>query len=237
MPRLAIIGTGKMGRAIAQLARERGWQVVAEIGQAGNENGRGITRESLQGADVAIEFTAPDAAVANVLACVAAGCPVVVGTTGWYDRLPEIAAHVEREGGSVLWAANFSIGVQLFLMIAEQAGRLLRDASGFDAHLVETHHSAKKDAPSGTALAIMQAAGGALGRPIPATSIRTGSVPGTHELIFDAPFEQIRLTHEARDRRVFADGALQGAAWLVREPRRGVFTMRDVLAQDMEKAS
>jgi len=107
------------------------------------------------------------------------------------------------------------------------AGRVMQRAPQFDAHVVETHHAAKKDAPSGTAIALERAASSALGRSIPITSVRTGHVPGTHELSFDGPFEQIRLTHTARDRRVFADGALHAAEWV--RGRRGVFTMRDVL--------
>ena len=224
---LALVGMGKMGRALALLAPERGFRVVAELDPA-RPDYAGITRESLRGAQVAIEFTAPDAAPANVRACAAAGCPVVVGTTGWYDQLPAIAAEVERAGGAMLTAPNFSVGVAVFDRVVAEAARLFGQLEGFDAHLVETHHSAKRDAPSGTAGALARTASAALGRPIPVTSIRTGHVPGTHEVVFDAPFEQVRLVHEARDRRVFAEGALVAARWLV--GRRGVFTLADVLA-------
>ena len=226
--RLAIIGAGKMGRAIAALAPERGFEVVATIGGRENVGGSGISAASLRGADVAVEFTEPAAAPTNVEACVDAGVPVVCGTTGWYDQLDAVASDVRRNDGALLYAANFSVGIAIFLEIVEAAARAVRAAGGFDAHLVETHHAAKKDAPSGTALVIERAAAEALGRPIPVTSVRTGSVPGTHELLFDGAFEQIRLEHLARDRRVFADGALRAARWLV--GRRGVFTMRDVLA-------
>jgi 4-hydroxy-tetrahydrodipicolinate reductase len=226
-PRIAIIGGGKMGTAIAELARARQWPVSAIIGAADNAGGAGISAATLGGADVALEFTEPDAAPANVLACARAGVPVVVGTTGWRDRFDEVAAEVTASGGAMLWAANFSVGVNLFYALAEAAGRVLA-RSGFDAAIVETHHAAKKDAPSGTAAAIEQLLSAGLGRPVPITSIRTGSVPGTHEIVFDAPFEQVRLVHEARDRRVFADGALRAAEWI--RGRRGIFTMRDVLA-------
>src|SRR5678809_1132139 len=121
---------------------------------------------------------------------------------------------------------SFSIGVNLFIELARQAARIM-SRSEFSAAMVETHHSAKKDAPSGTALAIRNAMEAELGKELPVTSIRTGSVPGTHELLFDAPFEQILLRHEARDRRVFADGALRAARWLV--GRRGVYTLADAL--------
>lgn len=224
--KLAIVGLGKMGRAVEQLAPGRGWDVVARIGGDDNRQGGGITRESLRGADVAIEFTTPAAAVPNVKAAVEAGCPIVVGTTGWLDQLPPLTDWVIEHGGAVLAAPNFSVGVNAFAEIVAFAARLLSGVGGFDAHLVETHHAAKKDAPSGTAVTLRDAAS-TWPKEIPITSVRTGYVPGTHELIFDAPFETIRLTHSARDRRVFAEGALTAAAWL--PGRVGVFSMRDVL--------
>ncbi|MDQ3998475.1 MAG: dihydrodipicolinate reductase [Gemmatimonadota bacterium] len=226
--RLAVVGLGRMGRAVEQLAGERGFEVVARIDAAHNRGGSGVTRESLAGADVIVEFTQPDAAVFNVHAAIAAACPIVVGTTGWYAALPGVMAEVERADGAVLWAPNFAIGVNIFEQLVEQAARLAAAAPGFDAHIVETHHAAKKDAPSGTALKLAEVARRGSGRDLPVTSVRTGSVPGTHELLLDAPFEQIRLEHVARDRRVFAEGALLAARWLV--GRRGTFQMRDVLA-------
>ncbi len=225
--KLALIGMGKMGRAIAQLAPERGFHVVAEVDPA-RSTAAGVSRESLNGAQVAIEFSVPDAAPANIRACLAAGCPVVVGTTGWYEHLPAIRLDVEASGGALLAAPNFSVGVAIFHRIVAEAARLFAGISGFESHLVETHHGAKKDAPSGTAASLAHTVAEASGAEIDITSIRVGSVPGTHELVFDGAFEQIRLIHEARDRRVFAEGALVAARWLV--GRRGVFTMQDVLS-------
>jgi 4-hydroxy-tetrahydrodipicolinate reductase len=224
--RLAIIGMGKMGQAIAGLAPSHGWDVVAQLDA--EDTASGITKAALGGADIAVEFTIPAAAAGNIRAILAAGCPVVVGTTGWYDELPAIAASVQSSGGALLTASNFSLGVNIFERIAEFAAQLLGHAPGFDAHIVETHHAAKKDAPSGTAATIGRTASAAWGKEIPITSVRVGAVPGTHELVFDSAFEQIRLEHIARDRRVFADGALVAADWLL--GRKGVFTMRDVLA-------
>ena len=225
--RLAIIGMGKMGRAIADLAGDRGWTVAARLDEA--ETKQGIPRELLGGADVAVDFTVPAAAAANVRAVVAADCPIVVGTTGWYDQLPAIAAWVNERGGALLTAPNFSLGVNVFEQIVATAAQLLGTVSSFDARIIETHHAEKKDAPSGTAATLARAASQAWGRQrdIPITSIRTGFIPGTHEFVFDAPFEQIHLAHIARDRRVFAEGALVAAAWIV--GRHGVFTMKDVL--------
>ncbi|MDQ3949576.1 MAG: 4-hydroxy-tetrahydrodipicolinate reductase, partial [Gemmatimonadota bacterium] len=226
--RLAVVGLGRMGRAVEQLAPERGFEVVARLDAAHNRDGGGITPESLAGADVIVEFTKPDAAVPNIHAALGAGYPIVVGTTGWYAALPGVINEVHRVNGALLWAPNFAIGVTIFEQLVEQAARLAAAAPGFDAHIIETHHAAKKDAPSGTALKLAEAARRGAGRDVPVTSVRTGSVPGTHELLLDAPFEQIRLEHVARDRRVFAEGALLAARWLV--GRCGVFQMRDVLA-------
>jgi 4-hydroxy-tetrahydrodipicolinate reductase len=224
---IAIIGDGKMGQAIRQLALDKGWQVTAMLGERESAEGVGVSRQSLGEPDVAVEFTQPSAAVANVMACLRASVPVVVGTTGWYESLPEVTRVANETGTGFLWSPNFSLGVNVMIEVARYAATLMSNLEEFDAHIVETHHTRKKDAPSGTAIAIAKAASDALDRPIPTTSIRTGSVPGTHELIFDGAFEQLSIVHEARDRRVFAEGALRAADWLA--GKRGVFTMRDVL--------
>lgn len=219
---VAIIGDGKMGKALQSVAAESGAKVVAVIGQD-----VAVTAESLRGADVAIEFTVPDAALSNAKACIDARCPVVIGTTGWYDTLGALTAYATEHDGAVIWSANFSLGVYALTCLMRTAGLLFATIPGFDAQLVETHHTAKKDSPSGTALVLQRETESALGRPVPITSIRLGSVPGTHELIFDGAYEQIVISHEARDRRVFAEGALVAARWLI--GRRGVFTLADVI--------
>jgi 4-hydroxy-tetrahydrodipicolinate reductase len=216
-----------MGQAIKQLALEKGWKVTAVVGERESAGGKGISARSLGEPEVAVEFTQPNAAVANVTACLRAGVPVVVGTTGWYDSLPEVTRMAKETGTPLLWSPNFSLGVNVLIELARYAGTLMRTLEDFDAHIVETHHTRKKDAPSGTAIAIAKAASDSLERPIPTTSVRTGSVPGTHELIFDGAFEQLSLMHLARDRRVFAEGALKAADWVI--GKKGVFTMRDVL--------
>jgi 4-hydroxy-tetrahydrodipicolinate reductase len=224
---IAIIGDGKMGQAIRELAQAKGWKVAAMIGERESAGGSGITRTTLGNPDVAVEFTEPKAAVANITAALRAGVPVVAGTTGWYDQLPAVTQVANEAGTALLWSPNFSLGVNVLIELARYAGTLMEQLKEFDAHIVETHHAKKKDAPSGTAVAISKAASEGLKRAIPTTSVRTGSVPGTHELIFDGLYEQLSLTHLARDRRVFAGGALTAADWLV--GKRGVFTMRDVL--------
>jgi 4-hydroxy-tetrahydrodipicolinate reductase len=225
--RIAIIGDGKMGQAIAALAHENGCEVTAMIGESANAGGAGITRETLGNAAVAIEFTQPDAAASNIRALVAAGLPVVVGTTGWYDELPEISREVEAKGSALLWSANFSVGVNVMLQLVRKAGELLEGSDAFKVRMVETHHTQKKDAPSGTAKVLAAALQETLGREIPIESVRTGSVVGTHEIFLDGKFEQIVLSHVAHDRRVFAEGALRAAKWLA--GRKGIFTMADVL--------
>jgi 4-hydroxy-tetrahydrodipicolinate reductase len=224
---IAIIGDGKMGHAISDVALSKGWRVAAMLGERDSAGGKGITKNSLGDADVALEFTEPTAAVANITAALRAGVPVVAGTTGWYDQLDTVARVANESGTAFLWSPNFSLGVNVLIELARSAGTMMKALEGFDAHIVETHHSKKKDAPSGTAIVLGQAASEGLGHTVPTTSVRTGSVPGTHELIFDGAFEQLSITHLARDRRVFAEGALTAADWLV--GKRGVFTMRDVL--------
>ncbi len=220
--RAALIGRGKMGRAIEALAAEHGVDVTAVLGR-----GDAVDASSLGGADVAIEFTEPGAALGNLRACAAAGCPVVVGTTGWGGAGDALRAELVAAGARALWAANFSLGVNALLGAVGRVAAALAGA-GFAPHLIETHHAAKKDAPSGTALALAEAAGLDPVREI--TSVRVGAVPGTHTLLFDAPFEQVRLTHEARDRRVFASGALVAARWLAAPRPPGLYSMQDVLA-------
>ncbi len=226
--RVALIGMGKMGHAIADLAISRGCEIVAQLDA--HAMSQRLTPDALGKAQVAIDFTVPHAAVDNAVNCLRAGCPVVIGTTGWSDEKDRLASAVREYNCAALWSPNFSLGVQLFLAALEQFGSQLASVSAFDIRVVETHHSAKKDAPSGTAIVISEAIGRKVGTDPPITSVRVGSVPGTHEVIVDAPFEQIRLTHEARDRRVFADGALTAAKWLASASEPAVYTMRDILS-------
>jgi 4-hydroxy-tetrahydrodipicolinate reductase len=225
--RVALVGMGRMGHAIDALASQRDVEIVARLGA--EQMKAGIDRAALNGAEVAIEFSVPEHALENAIRLLGLGCPVVIGTTGWKDRLPELESAVQTSGCAALWSPNFSVGVQLFLQMAEHAGMVMKGAPGFDAHIVETHHAAKVDAPSGTALAIGERLTAGSQSEVPISSVRVGSVPGTHEVVFDAPFEQIRLVHEARDRRVFADGAILAARWLAGGRTPALYTMRDVL--------
>jgi 4-hydroxy-tetrahydrodipicolinate reductase len=226
--RIAIIGNGRMGQAVAALAQRRGHSVHTVVNSSENAGGRALTAERLAGADAAVEFTRPDAVVANLERLIGAGIPTVTGTTGWWDELPRIAALVERRGGSLLYAANFSAGVHLFLRAARDLARRFAGRPEFDAFILEEHHAAKVDAPSGTARELqgrMRDADPA--RPFPITSVRAGATPGRHLAAYDGPYERITLTHEARSRDGFAAGALAAAEWLPGRP--GVHTVEDML--------
>jgi 4-hydroxy-tetrahydrodipicolinate reductase len=225
--RLLIIGAGRMGRAVETLAIAAGHTVTDVLDSRSNAGAQAI-RARRDDVDVAIEVTEAAVAAANALACIEARIPVVVGTTGWYEQRRMVEQRAREQGGAILIAPNFSLGVALATEVVRAAGTMFAAHAQFEAAIVETHHSAKKDAPSGTAKALADAVAETLGRQIPIASVRVGSAPGTHTLIFDGPFEQIVITHEARDRRVFADGALRAAAWLV--GKTGVFSMRDVTA-------
>jgi 4-hydroxy-tetrahydrodipicolinate reductase len=226
--RIALVGHGKMNRAITELALARGHVITTVITSAENRHGSGITRERLAGADVAIEFTRPDQAPANLLALAALGMPTITGTTGWLIRLPDISRTVAAHHTALLHSPNFAIGVQLFLRAARDLAQRFAGQADFGAFVVETHHAAKLDAPSGTAIrlqAILR--DGDPAREYPVTSVRGGHVPGTHEVVYDAPFETIRLEHMARGRQVFAAGALAAAEWI--QGREGVFTFDQML--------
>jgi 4-hydroxy-tetrahydrodipicolinate reductase len=225
-PRIAILGMGKMGRELDALAQERGIEVVARL-DVPEMRDQSAAKAALARAQVVMEFTSPDAAVSNIEVCLDAGVPVVVGTTGWYGQLDSVRDAVKKKNGALLWAPNFSLGLALVRALYAKAGSLLGGLEGYRVEMTEIHHAEKKDAPSGTALLLRDALG-PMGKSVAIKSVRTGSVPGTHELIIDGTYEKVVLTHEARSRRVFADGALRAALWL--RGRKGVFTMDDVLA-------
>jgi 4-hydroxy-tetrahydrodipicolinate reductase len=226
--RLAIVGNGKMGQAVTALALKRGHSIHAVIDSSDNDDGRALTSERLGGADVALEFTRPDAVVRNLERLIELGIPTVTGTTGWGQSLPRVTDLVARRHGALLHAANFSIGVHLFLRAARELARACRDRPEFNAAIVEAHHAAKLDAPSGTALMLQrQLRQEDAGRPFPITSVREGTIPGTHTLTYDSSHESITLSHVAQSREVFAAGALAAAEWL--PGRTGVFTLEEML--------
>ena len=226
--RLAIVGYGKMGQAVAALALGRGHAIHMMVKSSDNADARALTRERLAGADVAVEFTRPEAAVSNLERLIDLGIPTVTGTTGWTGALPRITAMVEARRGALLHAANFSVGVHLFLREARELARSFSGRPEFVASIREEHHAAKLDAPSGTALLLQHQLGKAdASRSFPIASVRAGTLPGTHTLTYDGPHETVSLSHVARDREAFAAGALTAAEWL--PGKTGVFTFEHLL--------
>jgi 4-hydroxy-tetrahydrodipicolinate reductase len=243
--KVALIGYGRMGRAVEPVASTRGHEIVARIDLDGNSEGRGITAKTLNGAEVAIEFSVPEAAPANIAALAACGADTVSGTTGWYDRLEEVRAAVEGAGSGLIYAPNFSLGMQLFFRLTRLAARLSDSLEGYDAYLLEAHHRHKKDHPSGTArrlaeILLAELSGKKRWELAPpegpidpsvlqVTAVRAGEIPGMHTVGLDGLDDRIELRHEARGRAGFARGAVAAAEWI--RGRSGVFTLDDMLEE------
>jgi 4-hydroxy-tetrahydrodipicolinate reductase len=224
--RILLLGHGRMGKLVESLAPEYGGTIAAIIDQPDSDVA--IRDGSFGDVDVAIDFTLAEAVPKNLPVLAERKINVVIGTTGWSAHEPALRKIAEDAGIGVLAAANFSLGLNLFQLVVEEASRRFAPHNGFGAWVHESHHSAKKDAPSGTALQLkagMERAG--YPRPIDVSATRAGSIPGTHTVGFDGPSDTITLTHTVRDRAVFARGALEAARWLA--GKRGWFTMRDFL--------
>jgi 4-hydroxy-tetrahydrodipicolinate reductase len=218
--KVLIVGYGRMGRLIEELAREQGHEVAGHI----DVDSADWTRP----ADVAIDFSTAEALAANFPRYLERKLPAVIGTTGWDDRRERYRAEAERAGLGIVAAANFSIGVNLFELIVAEAARLMETQPQFGAWIHEAHHAAKRDAPSGTALTLRAAMTGAgFSRAIDVSSTRAGAIPGIHTIGFDAASDTIELTHTARDRRGFAAGAIAAAQFVI--GKRGWYSMKDVL--------
>ncbi|HYK18457.1 MAG TPA: dihydrodipicolinate reductase C-terminal domain-containing protein [Bryobacteraceae bacterium] len=220
MPNLAIVGYGKMGRLIDQLAPEYGFTVTARV-----DVGRD---EPLAGAAAAVEFSVPGAVLGNIRKLAEAHIPAVIGTTGWLDHLNEAKSIVSEHESALVWSPNFSVGVNVFTRLVAEAARLLKNEKDYTAWAWEIHHITKKDAPSGTLLKLvneMRAAG--YDRHIDSSSNRAGAHPGTHEIGFDSAADTITLRHAARSREGFARGALKAAQWII--GRKGFYEFSDIL--------
>jgi 4-hydroxy-tetrahydrodipicolinate reductase len=241
---IALIGYGKMGKAIEAIIRKHNamhsnhMHVVAQFSKSNHPL---ISAAQLNGVDVAIEFTTPLTAVEHMKLCFDAGVPVVVGSTGWYHQLDEVTAYCKEKNGALLYAANFSIGVNLFFKINAMMASLMQSQPQYQLSISETHHTQKLDAPSGTAIKTAQVilenwshkntwklAPTTDENAIPITAHRVEHVPGTHEVIYRSTVDEIQLMHTAFSRDGFAEGAVTAAQWLLN--KNGVFTMQDVLA-------
>lgn len=226
--KLAIVGYGKMGRMIEQIAIERGHSVIARFDIDNNLRGEGLTAESLAGVDAAIEFSTPETALQNIRHLAALRVPTVVGTTGWYSQIEEVKQLVQTNGAALVWGANFSIGVNLFFKIVREASALFARYREYDPFLIEHHHKFKKDAPSGTALVLARLMQESYGEQTPeAVSLRAGHIPGTHEVGFDSEADTITLTHTARSREGFAAGAVLAAELITN--KQGIYEFSELL--------
>ncbi len=225
--KIALIGYGAMGKLIRTLAEEKGHEITAVIDDADAGLSVAQLAEKLKGADVAIDFTTAAAVQRNVEACVAAGVPLVEGTTGWNAQRAEIEQIVGEGDGALVFGANFSIGVNLFYRIATQAAELFAKFPEYEAFIEEQHHSRKKDAPSGTALKLKDIVAEHIKKDFSVSATRAGNIPGTHRVGFDGPADQITLEHMARSREGFAAGAIFAAEWIV--GKKGFYEFSEIM--------
>ena len=234
--RVLVLGHGKTGKLVADVASERGHGVHV-LDAKENPGAAALTPPFVAGFDIVIDFTTPEAAVQNMRACLATGARMVVGTTGWYDKLADMRGLTERKQAGLLYGTNFSVGVQVMMQLAGQMGAALKDA-GYTFSIEETHHVSKLDQPSGTALTLGDAVAAGTrtdaspaihAGSIPITSHREGDETGLHLLIATSDADRLTLKHESFSRRSFAEGAVRAAEWLA--TRTGCFDFRDVFAQ------
>ena len=235
--KIALIGYGKMGKAIEEIALQKGHQIVLKIDLS---NINEFTKENLSKADVAIEFTSPNTAYENVSKCLEYGVPVICGSTGWLDKWNEIEALCKQENGALLYASNYSIGVNLFFELNTYLAKLMSKYNEYNVSLIETHHTEKKDAPSGTAITLAeQVINNTTNKKkwvnhptnnvaeLEILSERINPAPGTHTIKYTSLVDNIEITHTAHSRVGFASGAVLAAEFIVE--KRGIFTMKDVL--------
>jgi 4-hydroxy-tetrahydrodipicolinate reductase len=221
--KLALLGYGKMGRMVEQAALGRGIEIICVIDPAAESRGQ------FSDADVGVDFSEPGAAVENIKMAAAAGVSMVVGTTGWYDRMDEVRAAVEQSGIGFVYGSNFSIGVNLMFKIAGYAARLFSRFPSHDPFIEEAHHKFKKDAPSGTAIFLKRIVEAEYGRETPTASLRAGYIPGSHIVGFDSEADTLAIAHTARSRAGFAEGAIAAAEWIV--SRKGFYEFSEIIEE------
>jgi 4-hydroxy-tetrahydrodipicolinate reductase len=228
--KLALIGYGKMGRAVERLAREKNHLIVHKMDIQENPMAGGFSGEWVEQADVIIDFSTATAVPANIRNAVEAGVPIVEGTTGWMSELEEVRRQVEEAGGACLHSSNFSIGVQMLFHLARQAGKLVSRFAEYHPYILESHHVQKLDAPSGTAQTLEKILKESYSQGVPVASVRAGFFPGTHVVGFDSVVDTITLEHTARSRDGFAQGALFAAHWI--QNRKGFYSLEQVMFGD-----
>jgi len=222
--RIAVIGFGAMGQLVEAGARKAGYEIGLVVTSKND-----LTADQLRGHDVAIDFSVGDAVIKNIEACARAHVPLVEGTTGWKQHESTAKQIITTNSAAMVYGANFSIGVNLFYRIAKHAAALFSAVDGYAPFIEEAHHNRKRDAPSGTALKLRDLMSEYLGADIPTSSTRAGYIPGTHRVGFDSEADQILLTHTARSRQGFANGALLAAHWII--GRTGFFEFSDVIEE------
>jgi len=226
---LALIGYGKMGRMVEEMAIARGYSITFKVDLQGNEQGQSLTEETLKDVDVVINFSTPDSVLAIVDRVSKLGVNMVVGTTGWLDRLEEVRKMVEGRGVGLVYGSNFSIGVNLFFRLMEAAAAMFKDYPEYEPWIYEIHHSAKLDAPSGSALKLKEIIEKAYaGKEIVPASNRAGAHPGAHTVGFDSIADTLTFTHTARSRSGFASGALRAAEWV--RGKKGLYEFSETLS-------
>jgi len=223
--RILVLGAGKTGKLVADVAAEHGHSVNV-LDAKENKDAAALTAPFVAGFDCLIDFTTPEAAISNMRACLAVGAKMVIGTTGWYDKLPDMKSLAERRGASLLYGTNYSIGVQFMFKLADKMAESLKNA-GYTFSISETHHESKLDSPSGTAITLRDAVKTIAGVDVPVEAFRTGDVAGIHTLVAQSASDRITLTHESSSRRPFAEGAVRAAEWLVKQ-REGIYDLQNV---------
>jgi len=228
--KIALLGYGKMGKLIETIAVREGWEVSPKLDIQDNAQGRGITPASMAGVDVAIEFSQPEAVLPNIEAAARVGVNLVVGTTGWAEQRSRAERIVREAGTGLVYGSNFSLGMNLFFEIIAHSARVIGMIPQYDAYISEEHHRAKKDAPSGTALSLLDVMRPHLSNPnLSVASIRAGSIPGTHVIGFDSEADTILLEHRARSRQGFAEGAILAARWIA--GKKGFYDFRQIFRE------
>lgn len=235
--KIALIGYGKMGKAIEEIALQKGYEIKLKIDA---DNLEDFTADNLHQCDVAIEFTSPHSAVQNIKGCIDAGIPVISGSTGWLDNWQEVKEYCEQKNGTLLYASNFSIGVNIFFEVNKKLAELMAPHKEYNVTVEEIHHTAKKDAPSGTAITIAEQImdkyplkkcwinkASEKEDELSIISKRIDPAPGTHHVKYHSAIDDIEIIHTAHNRKGFAGGAVLGAAFI--QGKKGIFTMSDVL--------
>ena len=225
--KLALVGYGRMGRLVEQLAPTHGFEVALRLDEFNNQAGAGLTAENFSGIDAAIDFSIPEVVADNAVRIAELGIPLAIGTTGWQDEIDRVREAVERHRSGLVYGANFSVGVNAFYRVVQVAAQALAAQEDYDAFMYEAHHKHKLDAPSGTALRLLDAMRDAgYSRPVDVATQRAGQFPGVHEIGFDSEADTIRVSHAARNRSGFAHGALKAARWVMGQ--RGFFEFSTV---------